>query len=211
MEEVIKPTFAHEPVLQRLANGRWTLYSIGNTTSGSPPLTNCIGGYSPRDSHQLQGGQQRHEAREAEDAAKKGATRAVQEVQKQRQQKQQQVLVPSGKHARPPPLGFVGQVPVEIYMSKAGGGVGAHAEWSRLPIDINPYPSHNGDINPAPLIFPNGSAIMMWRGGDYWYDVHLAHAANFSEPKYNSSVTGSIFDSSMDAKSHGTEDPFMYE
>ena len=47
VEEQIKPPFAHEPVLQRLADGRWLLYSIGNRTSSGPPRTTCRGGYSP--------------------------------------------------------------------------------------------------------------------------------------------------------------------
>lgn len=47
VEEQIKPPFAHEPVLQRLADGRWLLYSIGNTSSAAPPRTDCAGGYSP--------------------------------------------------------------------------------------------------------------------------------------------------------------------
>ena len=47
VEEQIKPPFAHEPVLQRLADGRWLLYSIGNRTSSGQPRTTCRGGYSP--------------------------------------------------------------------------------------------------------------------------------------------------------------------
>jgi hypothetical protein len=47
VEEEIKPPFAHEPVLQRLQDGRWLLYSIGNASSSSPPRTDCVGGYSP--------------------------------------------------------------------------------------------------------------------------------------------------------------------
>ena len=111
VEEVIKPTFAHEPVLQHLADGRWALYSIGNASCASPPLTTCIGGYSPR----LQAQPQPHG---------------------RLQQRQR----PAPQQRRPAPLGFVGAIPVEVYLSKAGGGVGADAGWSRLPIDINPDP-----------------------------------------------------------------------
>ena len=47
VEAVIKPAFGSEPTLSRLQDGRWVLYSIGNTSSTNPPRTDCSQGYSP--------------------------------------------------------------------------------------------------------------------------------------------------------------------
>lgn len=111
VEEVIKPTFAHEPVLAgplTAANGgnvsgHWLLFSIGNASSSAPARDDCSGGYTPRSG----GG------------------------------------------------GFERAVPVEIYISE---GISPAGPWRRLPRSVG-----QGDINPAPLVLPNGSAIMMWR------------------------------------------------
>lgn len=160
VEEQIKPPFAHEPVLQRLADGRWLLYSIGNATSAKPPRTDCVRGYSP-----LHAGN-----------------------------------------------GFVAAIPDEIFVSE---GPGLSVSWTRVPVDVNPqlgHPGQNGDggdINPAPLVFENGSVVMMWRGGDHWYDVHLAHSSNWSRGPYQSSLAGSCF-TNINTQHHGVEDPFMY-
>ena len=54
------------------------------------------------------------------------------------------------------------------------------------------------------LVFPNGSVVMMWRGGDHWYDIHLAHARNWSWAPYNSSLSGSVF-TNIDTRQHGVE------
>ena len=66
-----------------------------------------------------------------------------------------------------------------------------------------------GDVNPAPLVLPNGTTVMMWRGGDAWYHVHLARAANWSDVPYDlaDTGTGTIFPG-LDR--HGIEDPFVY-
>lgn len=82
-------------------------------------------------------------------------------------------------------------------------------------MNINPQLGHanahgdGGDINPAPLVLPNGSVVMMWRGGDHWYDVHLASSPNWAAGPYNSSLSGSCF-TNIDTKRRGVEDPFMF-
>lgn len=140
----IKPTFAHEPVLARLADGCWLLYSIGNTSSSDPPRADCKDGYTPKQ---------------------------------------------GGGH-------FKGSVPVEIYVSKK-----LSEGWTKID-----HPIGEGDINPAPFVFPNGTTVMMWRGGDAWYHVHLSQAKNWNGV-YSYNGTGTIFPG-LDA--HGIEDPFIY-
>jgi hypothetical protein len=67
-----------------------------------------------------------------------------------------------------------------------------------------------GDINPAPLLsLTNDSVIMMWRGGDHWYDIHLAQASNWSAGPYKSQMKGSVL-SNIDTRQHGVEDPYLY-
>ena len=163
VEEQIKPPFAHEPVLQRLTDGRWLLYSIGNATSSGPPRTTCSGGYSPSP------------------VSDKGGF--------------------SAGHG----------VPDEIYVTK-GAALGAGAGWETIGKNINPLGVHSvsGDINPAPLVFANGSVVMMWRGGDHWYDIHLAHSEQWDKAPYSSKMAGSCF-TNIDMQKHGAEDPFMYK
>jgi len=50
VDAVLQPAFAHEPVLARLANGSWLLYSIGNDTAhpSGPLQEGCRGGYTPK-------------------------------------------------------------------------------------------------------------------------------------------------------------------
>ena len=108
--------------------------------------------------------------------------------------------------------GFVAAIPDEIFISD---GPSLSANWTRVPVDINPQLGHpgqhgdGGDINPAPLVFDNGSVVMMWRGGDHWYDVHLAYSSIWSRGPYQSSLTGSCF-TNINTQRHGVEDPFMY-
>jgi hypothetical protein len=53
---------------------------------------------------------------------------------------------------------FDGPVPVEIYHAQHLTG-----PWESMGTAIG-----QGDINPAPFVFPNGTTVMMWRGGDAW-------------------------------------------
>lgn len=47
VDEVIRPAFAHEPVLARAPNGDHLLYHIGAPNSSPPPRSDCEGGYTP--------------------------------------------------------------------------------------------------------------------------------------------------------------------
>lgn len=112
-----------------------------------------------------------------------------------------------------PPSGSA--VPDEIYVSD-GPDLGSTAGWSRVPTNINPQLGRagqhrdGGDINPAPLLsLTNDSVIMMWRGGDHWYDIHLAQASNWSAGPYKSQMKGSVL-SNIDTRQHGVEDPYLY-
>ena len=153
VEEEIKPCFAHEPVLQQLADGTWLLYSIGGPKSSSGPRLDCQEGYTPDRSSR------------------------------------DDVTTSAG-------VGFSGPVPVTIFTAKTLTGA-----WTPLPAPIG-----QGDINPAPLVFPNGTTVMMWRGGDEWYHVHLARAASW-KGGYGFNGTGTIFPG---FDHHGIEDPFLY-
>ena len=44
----------------------------------------------------------------------------------------------------------------------------------------------------------------MWRGGDHWYDVHLARAAHWDDAPYSSKTSGSVF-TNINTKQHGVE------
>ena len=144
----IKPPFAHEPVLARLPDGRFALYSIGRANSSDPPRTDCLNGYTPEGG----GG------------------------------------------------GFRNAVPVDLMLSKNASTL----------LDFDPpipIPVGDGDINPAPFIFPNGTTVMMWRGGDAWFHVHLARSSSYLKTPYTFNGTGTIFPG---WDSHGIEDPFVY-
>ena len=145
VEEEIKPAFSHEPMLARLSDGRWLLYSIGGPKSVSGQRNDCSDGYTPQS-----GG-------------------------------------PS----------FSGPVPVEIYTADKLTG----------PWDRSLAPAGDGDINPAPLVFRNGTAVMMWRGGDAWFHVHLARAQSWDAVPYAYNGSGTIFPG---FDHHGIEDPFVY-
>lgn len=93
-------------------------------------------------------------------------------------------------------VGFSGPVPVTVFVSKTLTG-----KWKPLAQAIG-----QGDINPAPLVFDNGTTVMMWRGGDAWYHVHLARADSWNGT-YSYNGTGTIFPG---FDRHGIEDPFVY-
>lgn len=100
---------------------------------------------------------------------------------------------------------FSGAVPVEVYESASLLG-----PWNRSLAPVG-----EGDLNPAPLVFPNGSTVMMWRGGDAWLHVHLARSARWDVTPYAfcanqtdpDRCSGTLFPG-LDR--HGIEDPFLY-
>ena len=100
--------------------------------------------------------------------------------------------------------GFRRAVPVEIFISD---GTSPAGPWGATNGSLAPLTIGEGDINPAPLVLPNGTTLMMWRGGDAWFHVHLARAQLWNEP-YSYSRTGTIFPG---WDRHGIEDPFVYQ
>ena len=99
---------------------------------------------------------------------------------------------------------FSGAVPVEVYESASLLG-----PWNRSLAPVG-----EGDLNPAPRVFPNGSTVMMWRGGDAWFHVHLARSTRWDVTPYAfcanqtdpDRCSGTLFPG-LDR--HGIEDPFL--
>ena len=79
----------------------------------------------------------------------------------------------------------------------------------------------SGDFNPSPLVFPNGTTLLMWR---HLARVHMVRAANWKGPfAFNGSDTGCLANSSSsgagcewwhlfdeEVDKRGLEDPFLY-
>ena len=195
VEEQIKPPFAHEPVLQQLADGRWLLYSIGNSSSAKPPRTDCAGGYSPRTYACARVAALQASLHPYSPLLVCGVALAYNDCC----HGWHVIVCFTHGHTMVERTGnaFVAAIPDEVYLT-AGRALGPEANWTRVPVDINPQLGHagqhgdGGDINPAPLVFANGSVVMMWRGGDHWYDVHLAHSSDWATGPYNSSLSGSV-------------------
>jgi hypothetical protein len=179
-------------VLQQLADGRWLLYSIGNSSSAKPPRTDCAGGYSPRTYACARVAALQASLHPYSPLLVCGVALAC-------CYGWHVIVCFTHGHTAVERTGnaFVAAIPDEVYLT-AGRALGPEANWTRVPVDINPQLGHagqhgdGGDINPAPLVFANGSVVMMWRGGDHWYDVHLAHSSDWATGPYNSSLSGSV-------------------
>ena len=48
VDAVVKPAFGSEPSLAQTADGKWLLYSIGNSSSARNPRPDCSQGYTPK-------------------------------------------------------------------------------------------------------------------------------------------------------------------
>ena len=138
VDEVVLSAFASEPSLAVIGD-EWLLYSIGNGSSARPPRTDCKDGYLLRIIYM----------------------RYIHRYLHTNSTCKYHIYIIRSRYTpkAPPPNGtggnFIGFVPVSVRTARSLTASGDN--W-KLNSTFG-----NGDFNPAPMVFENGTTLLMWR------------------------------------------------